>query len=328
MENSRLQRGELHEVDFSPKLRASSVLFTDRLEQEHYDALAQRVPVISEEYECMVRRASGLRIFPHKTVESQRSAHIVGFGEIFTKRSLERPLKIALKPFYNFEHAINEFNGYLWLGSIGIQTFQPVAIFPALKGKHFIATTVTRRDFMSLDRDDWVLGSRVKDERDLEILERNLNTVSDIARKMAKINSMGGFLPDGQIKNWGVTNWGEIGALDTERFKLISLGSDDAIVSMWDNVDSLFKSLIYTNNSNPNNELEGSIFGVGLLNGMSTSQVREIFESFFIVPYCEELTEIQSNNQNGDVQVQCENLHSGILTNFYSNPDWPNHLLK
>src|SRR5581483_8886159 len=129
------------------------------------------------------------------------------------------------------------------LAELGIETFEPVGVFPASKGEHFVVVTKKRNDLTSLDRDKWVVGRQVVDEASAEISERNNETVRGISELLGYIHSWGVYHPDGQIKNYAKTPEGEIGIIDTENLIKADLESPDATSLAWHDVEKLVKSL-------------------------------------------------------------------------------------
>jgi hypothetical protein len=309
--------GELHSVEQQP----------ERL--SHLDSLIVGRPVVAEAFMHAVSTTRRFEVYPDKTIEESRSAHGVGFGRFVgwlpsvRKGPAEETslLRVAIKPFGDPETALRELHGYRRLGGLGVETFQPVGIFPAQHGDHYLGMTLTRKDLKSLDRDLWVPGRRITSEATAEIASRNARTVDDIARLTAYLNAQGIFLPDGQIKNWAVNPEGTTGAIDTENITEMPLGSPDAPQEAWECIDKLVKSLILDTK-----DVDAKMFGVGMLAGMSLEQVRENVEELIIIPYIEELEKLEAATTNNEERQHIQALHEGLINNFYGDTSWPGHL--
>lgn len=321
----QIRSGDLYVPDMRSLSRAEH--YYDELSESHEKALQLGVPVVATEFAGTIRPGIISDIYPEKTVDSQRSAHGVTFGRLAVRapsarKGLRTVVDVAIKPFDDSTTALHEMNGYRVLGQLGIETFEPVGVFPAAHGDHFVAMTKTRRDMQSLDRDFWVLGRRVTSESTAETAERNRQTVVEIAHKMAYIHANGVFHPDGQIKNWSVTVDGTVGIIDTENIKQAAIGSVDAPELAWYDVSKLVKSLILENQND-----EDKMFGVGMLAGMSLGQVRESIHELVVAPYIEALVELATDDDLKGYE-HIENLAESISNRFHVlEPDWPDHLL-
>lgn len=286
-------------------------------------------PVLSSSYAELITSQLRYIGYPDKTIESNRSAHVVGFGRIAVKglRDYDH-LSVAVKPFLRPGGALQEMQGYERLISMGLNSYEPVGIFPSLRRSHFIAITKKREDLMSLDRDTWVVGSMPDTANAVETLERNESTVVRISQTMATIHSLGYFHPDGQIKNWATTPAGEIKVIDTENYVELPLDHDKSVDLAWDDIDKLCKSLIIDSSSE-----EQKIFGVGLFAHMPLDRIRENIERLIVNPYRDKLYAL--TNHTG-VNLDCtsatrmthlEALIDGISERFKNRNDWPGNYI-
>ena len=325
----QMASGELHEPDLARIAQLLEVEKTPNVEIQ-LTALKLGVPVVASEYAGEIPRTRRFEVYPDKTIEESRSAHGVGFGRFVgwlpgkRRGSVEEEslLRVAVKPFTTPETALHEMHGYRTLGKLGVETFAPVGVFPALKGDHFIGMTLTRKDLTSLDRDIWVPGRRVTSEATEEIAQRNALTVVDIARLSAFLNARGIFLPDGQIKNWAITPSGKTGAIDTENIMQLPLGHESAPQQAWECIEKLTKSLILDTK-----DVDAKMFGVGMFAGMTLEHVRENIEELIIIPYIEELELMLGGETSQGQRDQIQLLYEGIVERFYSEKSWPNHIV-
>jgi hypothetical protein len=274
IDGSLLESGVMHEPNIS-NLRQAEIIDGSEPMQRHLDALTVGIPVVSLAYQGTLRPTRGFEYFPDKIIDESRSAHGVSFGRFFggmpgtPTREATTLLSTAIKPFDNPESALREFYGYRRLGDLAVETFSPVGIFPSKSGDHFIAMTKTRRDLMSLDRAEWLVGQRVDSAESAEIAERNERTVSDVAEGFAYIHALGDYHPDGQVKNWAVTPADKIGIIDTENFRSSPLGSTDGVILAWGDIEKFTKSLVFDSRDEG-----GKMFGVGMFAGQPLTQVR------------------------------------------------------
>lgn len=314
---------------YTPSLHkiADNEVFDGKLTEDHSRALAAGAPVVALAFADTLKPGQRFEVYPSKTIDSQRSAHGVSFGRFAVPNSSARKgystvLDVAVKPFKDSGTALNEMYGYHLLGGLGVETFQPVGIFPARHGNHVIGMTQTRRDMQSLDRDIWVPGRRVDSEATAEIAERNTKTVVEISQKMAFMHAYGIFHPDGQIKNWSVTTDGTVGVIDTENLIHLDIGSTDAPTLAWEDISKLVKSLILENQNE-----EDKMFGVGMLAGMSVGQVRENINELVLAPYIDGLIDMISDDYPEQYQ-HIENIIESISNRFHTmEPNWPEHLV-
>jgi hypothetical protein len=313
--------GELH----TPNLRRlhQPELYGDTPEDMHLRALQIGIPVVAEAFRDSLRVSSSFEAYPAKTIESRRSAHGVSFGRFLGWRNgkLKTTLNVAIKPFDDPETALHEMYGYRTLQGLDIETFDPVAVFPASVGSHYVMMTETRKDLQSLDRDIWIPGRRVISEETAAIAERNATTVAEIAETMAFMHANGVFHPDGQIKNWAVTTEGTIGVIDTENLKQLDPGHQDSEQLAWQDITKLVKSLILETKDDG-----AKLYGVGMLGGMALEQVRECLQSLVVLPYAEKLMEL-SEGADEERRASLQKLFDGIMNNFFGEENWPRHFI-
>jgi len=264
---------------------------------------------VAPEYRDILAQTQRFEPNPQRRIERERSAHQVGFGK-FTNTRGEPILNVALKPFSREEDAIHEALGAQRLRDIGVETYNPVGLFMPQGGKGAILATETRNDLMGLDRDVWLEGLRVANERDAIVAERNIRTVSDISHTLADMNAHGFFHPDGQVKNWGVTPTGRIGAFDTERH--VWLGSNEVRgfsgpLALRD-MSKLILSLTTTRK-------EGSIYGVGMYAGMGTDALVEAIDRDIVTPYHQGILDTYEANRGDRVlESRADELLTGVST--------------
>ncbi|GEM_PF-3815349 len=261
-----------------------------------------------------------------EVIESQRSAHQVGFGYFMCQpRGTRQPVAqpIALKPFARAENALNEVQGYQTLAQLGIQTFEPVGVFPALKGEGFISVTKRRDDLTSLDRDRWVPGRRITDEATAEIAMRNVATVQEASKLLAKIHVNGVYHDDCQMKNFVKTPKGEIGMIDAEGVAKMPLNDPASGPRAWENIDKLVRSLVAYSEEGGGDE---SIFGVGILHGMSLQDTRSGVDELVIQPYLSALSEALDTATDSEAE-HIQALFDSVDGGFHGDHNWPAHRL-
>ncbi|MCA9331314.1 hypothetical protein KC968_00060 [Candidatus Saccharibacteria bacterium] len=322
----QISSGQLY-VPSLQNIRQAEV-YDGEISEVHRDALRAGVPVVALALAETLNPAHAFEVYPTKTIDSQRSAHGVSFGRFVARapharKGLRTLVDVAVKPFDDAPTALNEMHGYHVLDELGVETFQPVGIFPAQHGDHFIAMSRTRRDMQSLDRDTWVVGRRVNSAATAETAERNTQTIIEIAETMAYIHANGVFHPDGQIKNWSVTADGTVGVIDTENLTQVEIGSVDAPELAWYDISKLVKSLILENQDE-----EDKMFGVGMLAGMAIGQVRENIQELIVAPYVDALVGMISDDNLQQYQ-HIENLVESVTNRFHVlEPNWPEHLVS
>lgn len=266
------------------------------------------------------------RVSPDKVIEERRSAHQVGFGVMLDcERSFKgKPRKhsVAFKPFNSPEDAVKEVRGYLTLKELGVETYDPVGIFPSADKEHYVVVTQKRADLTSLDNDTWVVGRRVVDEATDEISKRNSETVKSIAAELAYIHSNGVFHPDGQIKNYAITPDGKTGIIDTENLTKIEINGHSEGDRAWYDIEKLVKSLIV----NTQDQEDATLFGVGMLHGMPLNDTRRCLEELVISPYTNALLEqLDDCDENREQYIQ--NIYDGV-ERMFSDKNWPEHFIK
>ncbi len=325
-----LSSGKLHEPDLRRKHDLSIYSGEDEPNQDHIDSLLSGYPVVHESHVGHIRRSMDA-VTLNKIIESKRSAHGVGFGSfrliggIAAGASVERQsIPVAFKPFNGPEKALHEMYGYGVLRAMGIETFDPIGVFPARHGDHFVLASHKRNDLMSLDRDHWVIGGYVKDRESAETVERNSEVVKGISEMLGYLHVHGVHHPDGQIKNWSVTPEGDIGVIDTENLIAGQANGPDAVNLAWNDIEKLVKSLVFANTDE-----ETKLFGVGMFAGMSVERVRSQIESLIINPYINSIfsNSLHSETSNPDILDHAEALISGVQKTFDNNPDWPGHII-
>ncbi len=294
----------------------------------HIDALRLGRAAVMASEEKIVMETGTVMIDPIKTVERRRSAHEVGFGAFLSRNrhdSKGRPVKlaVAIKPFSRPEKALHEVSGYLTLAELGIETFQPIGVFPSKHANHFVVVTKKRNDLTSLDRDRWVIGRQVVDDATAETALRNNETVKDIARLIGYIHSNGVFHPDGQIKNYAKTPKGTIGIIDTENLIVSELNDINSVENAWYDIEKLVKSLIISTQDKE----DADLFGVGMLYGLSINNLRNSIEELIIVPYLESLYE-QMDGASLSKQDHIAAIYDGISARFMEESSWPDHFIK
>jgi hypothetical protein len=288
------------------------------------EALRMGQSVVAQEFAISFTPKTSTEIFEGKQIEGRRSAHGVSFGRVVTahaKSGQKDVLGVALKPFYNPEDAITEMRGYKVIGSLAIPTFEPVGIFPAKHGDHFVG--VTKRDgrLSSLDNSQWIVGRRADTEETVEMANQNTEMVKGISQKLAYIHVNGVFHPDGQIKNYTTDILNQIGIIDTEQQKIVKLGDLDSAQLAWEDIEKLSKSLIINNA-----DKDGKMYGVGMLAEMSVEDAREAILELIIEPYIDQLGELQAHTTTSPEQLkQIDILTEGILDRFSQEVQsgWP-----
>jgi hypothetical protein len=290
-----------------------------------------RSALIAVGYEDIVKRAIESRLIEDKVTQEIISAHQVGIGMLYGYKRKAGPngipvtdtskrgniMSVAMKPFRDMDKAANEYMGYQILRSIGIETFDPVGIFPSNDGETSVVITKYRSDLKGLDQDTWLVGRRVTSQEDIKTHELNTKTVKEIAEVLAILHSNGVFHPDGQIKNYAITENGQVGVIDTENLTVVDDDFELASAHAWRDIQKLMRSLIKSTK-------EDGTYGVGMLAGMSNETLRNCFEELFLDPYTNKLAEL-SNEKNAQ---RIEELYDGLIENYHHDVDsWPSSLV-
>lgn len=314
----------------APKAFTDRVLIdpSEGVTAEHLAALEiGRAAVVASEV-CLIRESCRVDVEPTKTVERRRSAHEVGFGAFVHRTKVNRKGRsieqaVALKPFSRPEKALHELAGYLTLGELGIETFQPVGVFPAKDGNHFVSVTKKRNDLTSLDRALWVRGRMVLDEASAETARDNNETIEGIATLLGFIHSRGVFHPDGQIKNYAKTPKGVVGIIDTENLIVSEPGNQNALENAWHDIEKLVKSLIISTQYSE----DVDVFGVGMFYGLPLGSVRKSIEELIIAPYLDSLA-TQSESADAIARTHITGLYEGSYERFFKDESWPDHFIQ
>lgn len=295
---------------------------------EHLAALEiGRAAVVASEL-CLINESCRVDVEPTKTVERRRSAHEVGFGAFVHRTKVNRKGRsieqaVALKPFVRPEKALHEMDGYLTLAALGIETFEPIGVFPAKDGDHFVSVTKKRNDLTSLDRALWVKGRMVIDEASAETAQDNNATVIGISSLLGFIHAHGVFHPDGQIKNYAKTPQGVVGIIDTENLIVSELGDQNSFENAWHDIEKLVKSLIISTQHNE----DVDVFGVGMFYGLPLESVRKSIEELIIAPYLDSLA-TQSETADERARNHINELYEGVYDRFFNETNWPDHFIQ
>lgn len=321
----QLDLGQAHDFKIHSAIPYEVVATDVQNTERMTNVLQSGKAIVSEPHLEVVRQAMRAEIFPDKIVEEDRSAHRVAFGRVIGRRPQKRSgqghiMTVAIKPFGDTDGAISEIKGYWALQDVGVETYDPVGIFPLSSMAGFAVVTQKRNDFQSLDRDEWVVGRQVYDEESEDTVQRNARTIKEIAEITAWINANGIFHPDGQIKNYAVTDYGQLGIIDTENLTVLPLGHPDTVGLVVDNIEKLMKSLIDTSS-------DDKIFGVGFFAGLSEGRLQESFEELVLNPYIDKLMSLY---EDGQIDAsQAELLIDGLTSHYMINKTsgWPKVLV-
>lgn len=320
--NDGLMHQLKHQGRFVPE-----VIGQDVVEQAASEVLDKGHCIVTPKYVELVERVTSHEVYPDKQIDFKRSAHGVSFGRLIgAKPSKDNRqgslLQVAFKPFDRSDKALQEMSGYLKLQEIGIETFDPVGVFPSEHFGNYIVVTKKRDDLMSLDRDSWIVGRQPTNKGEAEIAERNQETVIDIGKTFARLHAHGVYHPDGQIKNFAVTPDGEIGVIDTENldFEPLDPNGPDVAAKAWNDIEKLVKSLIMVGSDKDGEK----IYGVGMLHRLGLPQVRQSIEQLIIRPYIQELEQLESEGLD---RQRLTKLYDGILDKFYKEESYPSHLI-
>lgn len=284
--------------------------------------LLSGVAVVLPAYIDTLQGATRHEVFPAKTIAPDRSAHEVAFGRIMghnpNVRSETARFSVAMKPFNRARDALHEMYGYMLLKELGVETFQPIGVFPAKKGSHCIVLSENRKDLMSLDRDEWVIGRDVSTVDQAETAVRNNKTVTEIAQTLAFLHSNGVFHPDGQIKNFAITYDGQIGVIDTENLKSSEVGDSSNPGLAWDDIEKLVHSLVASGGDSD------KIFGVGMLSSMTLGEVRRSAQELVIDPYVDAVLGFtaESHAESG------LNMAMHVQEQFEMDKTWPGFFIS
>jgi hypothetical protein len=327
---------EAHRGGMSPEVISEVInplIWQQRLEvsamhtgDDYVHHLEQGLPIVTEGYNEAVAAVRVCETFPDKRIVAKHSAHEVTFGRLLAHRAngkerKDRPvLSVAYKPFKSAAKAVQELQGYKVLQALGVETFDPVAVIPSEEQGSFVVVTRKRDDLMSLDRDEWVVGRQPHDLREVEIHQRNSDTVKNIAEMFAYLHSNGVFHPDGQVKNFAVTARGTVGVIDTENLHVQATDSIDMPQLAWNDLQKFVKSLII---SNLEEDSEG-ILGVGMLANMGLPQLRASVQELIIDPYMKAL---EGRIEKGADEDQLTELAYYIHDRFQRDAHWPMNLV-
>jgi len=305
------------------------VVFDSSFDAElHVGALQAGEAIVCKSHLDELTHVKSHEVFPDKTIERRRSAHGVSFGRLIGfKASKKRDgnlMSVAYKPFDRAEKAIQELYGYRILQELGVETFDPIGVVPSENDEGYVVITQKRDDLMSLDRDEWVVGRQPRDEREVEIAERNNTTVSEIASTLAHLHAAGVFHPDGQIKNFAVTVNGTVGVIDTENLHVRNTDDLDNPALAWNDIQKLTRSLILDHSTEENTTGEDKIFGVGMLANMNLPQLRNACWELIFEPYIRTLEEHIKLGEDSDYLTT---LAYQLQEEFERDDHWPLNLV-
>jgi len=280
-------------------------------------------PVVTEHHQDTIREAISLELTDKMIIEECRSAHQVAFGRLLKRREdketgLGHLMGVAIKPFDDHNTAYNEVLGAMRLRELGVPTYDPIGIFPSRSGHHVVLSHKSDT-LQGLDRDTWVVGRKVTTGEEAINAERNTRTIKEIAGLLAWLHVHGVFHPDGQIKNWGITPLGQIGAFDMERHVVRAPGHQDTAGLAWQDIEKLVASLVGATK-------ESGIYGVGMLHGHSQHSLARACEELILQPYADRLMDVGLAG-NGERAEQADLLLSGIEYRFQREIDqgWPSN---
>lgn len=289
--------------------------------------------VMNEEYYDRLHSALRMEEYPGKIIDESRSAHAVGMGRILKHRRTKQnkvgnALNVAIKPFNDIDKAANEVWGYWQLQDLGIETFDPVGIFSDSHDRDPLVLTKKRNDFTSLDRDEWIIGGSVTNDQDEKQHQKNLAAVTDIAKIMAKMHVNGIFHPDGQIKNFAVTNTGVIGVIDTENLFKIDTSIQNPSSYAIKDIEKLMRSLVGKAVTQAIQNDQDKLYSVGLFHGNNNGLIRSKYHDLFLVPYTEQIE--QEINQNPAILNVAEGLFEDVIEHFDGSEkeEWPQCLVR
>ena len=284
--------------------------------------------VIAEDYYHKLHMALRMEEYPGKIIDESRSAHAVGMGRILKHRRTKQnkvgnAMNVAIKPFNDIDKAANEVWGYWQLQDLGIETFDPVGIFSDPFTAEPLVLTKKRNDFTSLDRDEWIAGGSVQNDQEERQHHKNLAAVRDIARVMARMHLNGIFHPDGQIKNFAVTNTGVIGVIDTENLFQIDLTQQNPYPYAIKDIEKLMRSLVEKAVTQNIKTDQDKLYSVGLFHKNSNNMTRSKYHDLFLVPYTEQIG--QEINLNPAITSVGELLFENLIEHYDSSEkeQWP-----
>src|SRR5579864_61677 len=186
----QVENGELHQLAV---LGIPMTTFETTPSSDLASDLQDGTAIVAAQYREQLATAIDHEVYPGKVIEKSRSAHGVTFGRFLSRRpkkeaSVGTLLNVAMKPFSDPIAALLEMHGYKVLQDLGIETFNPVGVFPSKNFGNYIMVSEKRNDLMSLDRDDWVVGRQVTSSRDAEIADRNTRTVKEVSATLAQMH--------------------------------------------------------------------------------------------------------------------------------------------
>ncbi len=308
--------------------RNAKVLGTIATRSEIINHLTSNNGIICEPYADRLHTAIKMEEFPGKIIDESRSAHAVGMGRIIKPRPNKKSgvgnaMSVAIKPFNDPIKAANEVWGYWQLQDLGIETFDPVGIFPDSNRLDVLVLTKKRNDFTSLDRDEWIVGGAIKNNQEAKQHQKNLEAVTDIARIMAKMHMNGLFHPDGQIKNFAVTNTGVVGVIDTENLFKIDVAQHDPSAYVINDIEKLMRSLVEKPITQSIHSDQDKLYSVGLFYGNDSKMLRGKYNDLFLQPYIEQID--AEVTQQPHLQNAAEQLFYGLLEHYERSEreDWP-----
>ena len=155
------------------------------------------------------------------------------------------------------------------------------------------------------------------------LFRSNLAAVRDIAKVMARMHLNGIFHPDGQIKNFAVTNTGTIGVIDTENLFQVDIIQHNPYPYVIKDIEKLMRSLVEKAVTHNIKTDQDKLYSVGLFYNNSNNLTRSKYHDLFLVPYTEQIG--QEINQNPAITSVGELLFENLIEHYDSSEkeDWP-----
>lgn len=232
-------------------------------------------------------------VFISRTSIGETSAHKVFFALL---TSDDDQLRVAVKPFVSgniAEKTITDWSNTLLARKSGLDTFEPLG-FMICNG---VGYTLTERqdDIDSMDNVDWSRALMSPDNDSL------INDIAKTGPALARLNHLGIFHGDPQMKNGVLTQRGSMHWIDWEASTIINR---DRVLTT-----QKTESLIHEKTVRDLLVLFGSLArsvsdsGVGLLDGKTPLAQYQSFDELVLTPYINERLKLIDNGDSTKVEA-------------------------
>lgn len=232
-------------------------------------------------------------VFISRTSIGETSAHKVFFALL---TSDDDQLRVAVKPFVSgniAEKTITDWSNTLLARKSGLDTFEPLG-FMICNG---VGYTLTERqdDIDSMDNVDWSRALMSPDNDSL------INDITKTGPALARLNHLGIFHGDPQMKNGVLTQRGSMHWIDWEASTIINRDRDQASLK----AESLIREKTVRDLLVLFNSLARSVSdnGVGLLDGKTPLAQYQSFNELVLTPYVNERLKLVDGSDTAKVEA-------------------------